>query len=100
MDSGVDQRITVGPKSMWLRGKQNILGSYSEKKFDKPPIINRPPPPPPANVKLNTTNCVTCLRMEDDKTQKGVGVAQCSLDYIDQTNLSDSRTKKHLGQRV
>ena len=54
MDSGVDQRITVGPKSMWLRGKQNILGSYSEKKFDKPPTINRPPPTPPVNVKLHT----------------------------------------------
>ena len=38
-------------------------------KFSKPQNTNRPPPPLPGNFKLHNKNCVTCLRIDDEKTK-------------------------------
>ena len=38
-------------------------------KYEKPLNTNRPPPPPPGNFKLHNKNCVTCLRIENEKTK-------------------------------
>ena len=91
-------------------------------KFDRPQNINRPPPPPPGNFKLHSKNCVTCLRIENEKTSftssktgrqykitrhytcestHVIYLAQCTLcnvDYIGQTTRQ--MRKRHLGHRA
>ena len=91
-------------------------------KFSKPQNTNRPPPPPPGNFKLHNKNCVTCLRIDDEKTKftsSRTGRAYkitrhytcesshviylarcclCNVDYVGQT--TQTMRKRHLGHRA
>ena len=84
---------------------------------------NLPPPPPPGNYRLHNKNCVTCLRMEDGKTEYQsaktgrtykirrhytcqnqthlvylVRCGFCNANYVGQT--IQTMRKRHLGHRA
>ena len=49
--------------------KQVIKSRHWELDKEQNNSPNLPPPPPPGNYMLHNKNCVTCLRMEDGKSE-------------------------------